>query len=289
MDALFPNPAALESFRAGLKTRALGHAVDYRAEAGSTNDLCLEAARGGAAHGLLVIADAQTSGRGRRGRTWQAPAGKALLFSVLCRIENLRAERLGWVALAAGQACAEALRDLAGVAAQPKWPNDVVLLAHAPGELAAQAGAPAAIAWKKLGGILCEGVIADAGGGFVVVGIGLNVLQEPHELPPQAKAPPTSVRIESARAIERLALLSGVLARLEVRLDALRDETEFAFQRRELEEVLRDAWSGYALRVSANGREIDGRFEGLDEFGRLRLNCAGVSQLFADAEILGAW
>lgn len=115
-------------------------------EVDSTNRLAAELARAGAADGLVVGADHQTAGRGRRGRTWESRPGSALLVSVVLRPAP------ALVTLAAGLAAAGACESVAGVATALKWPNDVLL-----------AGA-------KVGGILAEGV-----GDAAVVGLGVNL------------------------------------------------------------------------------------------------------------------
>ncbi|GMV83532.1 MAG: biotin--[acetyl-CoA-carboxylase] ligase [Planctomycetota bacterium] len=278
---LFSSTQAAAEFARALPTRALGRALRYAARVTSTNDLASDAARGHAPHGSVFVADEQSKGRGRRGRTWEAPAGAALLFSVLVREPRLAAERYGWLALAAGLAASEALRETAGVAAVPKWPNDIVVRGTSTDQ------AP----WRKLGGVLCESLLP-AGGpaqpGYVVIGIGLNVTQDASELPPLPKAPATSVLLETGNLIPRSDLFAAVLVELERRLDDLCESDAFVRFRAELDARMEHAWSGLNLRISQAGRERSGRFAGLDDHGRLRLLGAnGSVEYWSDAEILG--
>jgi len=128
-------------------------------ETGSTNADLLAEARSGAGEGLVLVAEAQASGRGRMGRRWISPPRRALTFSVLLR-PAVPAGLLGWLPLLAGVAVASALEQTAGVDARLKWPNDV---------LADDA---------KIAGILAE-----RWGSAIVVGTGINVLQQRGELP----------------------------------------------------------------------------------------------------------
>jgi BirA family biotin operon repressor/biotin-[acetyl-CoA-carboxylase] ligase len=141
--------------------------------------------------GATVATDHQTHGRGRLGRTWEAPAGRALLFSVLLRPTPPMAL---WpeLSLVAGEAVAASLRAETGVSAALSHPNDVV------------------IAGRKLAGILPE-----ATSGRVVLGIGVNVNQAAEELPAETPKPPTSLRLETGREWPRAPLLATILLELE--------------------------------------------------------------------------
>ncbi|HET9115579.1 MAG TPA: biotin--[acetyl-CoA-carboxylase] ligase [Gaiellaceae bacterium] len=148
-----------------------------------------------APEGTTVAADVQTHGRGRLGRTWEAPAGRALLFSVLLRPAPPMAL---WpeLSLVAGDAVAAALRVETGVEAELSHPNDVM------------------VEGRKLAGILPE-----ASSGKVVLGLGVNVNQSGEELPKETPKPPTSLRLESGREWPRGALLAAILLELERRYD----------------------------------------------------------------------
>lgn len=137
------------------------------ADTGSTNADVAEAARAGAAEGLVVVADHQSAGRGRLDRSWDAPPGTALAASFLLRPDDVPLSRWPWLPLLAGVACVEAVERAAGVPAVLKWPNDVL------------AGG------NKLAGVLVERVEGPAGPA-AVVGVGLNVLQNATQLPPGA-------------------------------------------------------------------------------------------------------
>jgi BirA family biotin operon repressor/biotin-[acetyl-CoA-carboxylase] ligase len=141
--------------------------------------------------GTTVATDLQTQGRGRLGRTWEAPAGRALLVSVLLRPTPPMAL---WpeLSLVAGDSVATALRDETGVAAALSHPNDVL------------------VEGRKLAGILPE-----ASAGRVVLGIGVNVNQTAAELPAGTAKPPTSLRVESGREWPRAPLLAAILRELE--------------------------------------------------------------------------
>ncbi len=145
--------------------------------------------------GATVATDHQTAGRGRLGRTWEDVSGRAILMSVLLRPP---APMPLWpqLSLVAGEAVAAALRRL-GVDASLRHPNDVV------------------VAGRKLVGVLPE-----ASQGRVVLGIGVNVNQTAADLPADTVKPPTSVRIELGREVERAPLLAAILDELERAYDA---------------------------------------------------------------------
>jgi len=172
--------------------------VEVTPVTGSTNADLLALAAGGAGEGIVLAAEEQQAGRGRLGRAWVSPPRAALTFSLLLRPQAIPPARRGWLSLLAGVAVAAAVRAVAPVDAQLKWPNDIL-------------AGPA-----KLGGILAE-----AAGGAVVVGIGLNVSTEPAELPPPGPGalPATSLRILLSPGADpgptREALLIEILAAAE--------------------------------------------------------------------------
>jgi BirA family biotin operon repressor/biotin-[acetyl-CoA-carboxylase] ligase len=145
--------------------------------------------------GATVATDLQTHGRGRLGRTWAAPSGRALLFSVLL---HPRPPMVLWpeLSLVAGDSVAAALREEAGVAAELSHPNDVL------------------IEGRKVAGILPEASV-----GRVVLGIGVNVNQTGEELPAETPKPTTSLRAETGREWPRARLLAAILLELERRYD----------------------------------------------------------------------
>jgi BirA family biotin operon repressor/biotin-[acetyl-CoA-carboxylase] ligase len=195
--------------RAVLRPGGLWHAVEVEDRTGSTNADLLARALAGAPEGLVLAADEQSAGRGRLGRTWVSPPRAALTFSLLVRPAVPPARR-GWLPLLAGVAVASAVTAVTGVPTQLKWPNDV-LAAPAP---AASAGpsVSAGLSAAKLAGILAE-----AAGDAVVVGVGLNVSTEPGELPPPGPGAlaATSLRIAGATALDREPLLAAILAGFE--------------------------------------------------------------------------
>jgi BirA family biotin operon repressor/biotin-[acetyl-CoA-carboxylase] ligase len=160
---------------------------------GSTNADLLARAQAGEPEGAVLAAEEQRAGRGRMGRTWTSPPRAALTFSVLLKPAVPLARR-GWLPLLAGVAVATAVTRVTGVRTGLKWPNDLLT------------------ADAKLAGILAE-----AAGDAVVVGIGLNVSTEPAEFPPARPGalPATSLRAAGATALDRASLLLAILGELE--------------------------------------------------------------------------
>lgn len=202
---------AEELRRAVLAPGRLWTRLDVVQETGSTNDDLLAAARAGAAEGTVLVAEHQTRGRGRQGRQWETRTGSALIFSVLLRPTEVPPADRGWLPLLTGVAVARALREVAGVDAGLKWPNDVLA-----------------------GGAKLAGILAEQGGEAIVVGVGLNVAATRDELPAAGPGalPPTSLAMLGGRTDlpgldrpsqegtppgvpDREALLTAILAELE--------------------------------------------------------------------------
>jgi BirA family biotin operon repressor/biotin-[acetyl-CoA-carboxylase] ligase len=199
----------------------------------STNDRARELAEGGAASGMVVTAREQTAGRGRHGRAWAAPPGKALLYSAILRPLDAGHALLP---LAVPLAVCEAVESVAAVRCQVKWPNDV---------------------WvdeRKLAGVLIEARPPD----WAVIGIGVNVAIEPDEFPDDLRWPATSVghgvTPDNVRAAIDEALSEWVDAEPERVVAAYRE---------------RDALDGRALTWSGGEEDGSGVGAGVDERGNL--------------------
>ena len=213
-----------------------GWRLQVLAETPSTNGVAAERARAGEPAGLVVVAEAQTAGRGRLDRTWVSPARAGLTFSVLLR-PDLPAAQWPWLPLWTGLAVATALRERAGLEAVLKWPNDVL------------------VDDRKVCGVLAE--VPEPGA--VVLGIGLNVTTQQHELPHEQA---TSLRLAGARTTDRDTVLRAVLRSLSA---VLADPVAARESYRE-----RCSTLGRQVRVVLPGdRVAEGLAEQVDDGGRL--------------------
>jgi len=179
-----------------LETRALARRIYYLHEVDSTNRIAAELARAGEPHGTLVVTDYQTKGRGRWNRTWESPAGRNLLFSLILR-PGVGAHTVLPVTLVFSTALAETLSTIVGRDAGVKWPNDVV------------------VEGRKISGILSEGASRAGVAVFVVVGIGINVNVGSEEFPERIRDRSCSCSSLTGREWKRADLLARVLSSLE--------------------------------------------------------------------------
>ncbi|MEV6298166.1 biotin--[acetyl-CoA-carboxylase] ligase [Actinoplanes sp. NPDC051861] len=236
---------------------ALWSKLDVRAETGSTNADAAEAARQGAAEGLVVVAESQVAGRGRRDRQWTSPPRAGLTLSVLLRPVAANAERgwapapigsIGWLSLLAGVALREAVIRVAGVDAELKWPNDLLV-----------------------DGRKCAGILAEVSGDAVVIGIGLNVSTRAEELPETTGVPATSLRVAGAEDFDRDPLLRALLRSLDRWYGGWREAGGDAEMCGLLGEYQRGcATVGRAVRVLLpGGGELTGEAVAVDRDGQL--------------------
>ena len=191
-------PLSLESIRKELQTAVLGrNLVEVHESIDSTNLRAWDLAQAGAAEGALVLAETQTSGRGRLGRVWHSPPGQGLYFSLVLR-PDLSPESIPLLTLAAGLGAARAIEAVCGLAPGIKWPNDLTM------------------GGRKVAGILCEMEIHPSQGGpFVIMGLGLNVNLEPSELPPELSDKAGSLYIAFGRGWDRTVLLARIFKEIE--------------------------------------------------------------------------
>lgn len=230
--------------------------------AGSTNDVARRLAEDGAPERTTVIADAQSRGRGRRGRVWHAHPGRSLILSMVVRpgargVESVLSIRLGL-------ATARAIEDTVPLAVGLKWPNDLL------------------VDGRKVAGILCEGAIEQGRPAFVVAGTGVNVLQPADVWPEALAGRATSLADRAGLAVEMPALAGRVVARwldvLDAPADALSPDELDAFRSR-------DALAGRAVTVEGDpagvvqGLAPDGALLLADPEGRARRVVSGSVRL----------
>lgn len=239
-------PEAVEPLLGG----RFGRPYLYEERCESTQRL-LEA---GILEGAVAVCDAQTGGRGRLGRGWEAPPGTAVLCSTLLRPPPGR--KTAELSLVGGLAAAEAVERATELAAQIKWPNDVMLNR------------------RKVAGVLAEAV-EDA----VVLGIGLNVNQTRDELPAEAATAPASLRTADGVVRERARVLADLLAALERHYDAWR------------EDGLDALYDGLGARDFLRGRRIrvdgsEGYGVAIDRSGRFEVDIGGERRLLESGEVV---
>jgi BirA family biotin operon repressor/biotin-[acetyl-CoA-carboxylase] ligase len=247
-----PDRLTEEGIRAHVRPGGPWAAFAVLGETDSTNSRAMEMAENGAPHGTVVVADAQTGGRGRLGRRWVSPPGKNVYVSLLLR-PDLPPGVAPRLSLVAGVALADALEGL-GVPGALKWPNDLYL-----GD-------------RKAAGILAEMSSDPDRIRHVVVGAGINVNMGAEDFPPEISGRATSLRVRTGRTFPRI----EVLARF---LDAFADRyAEFlagGFP------ALREGWDrrdflrGRRILLRRGRTEGWGVAEGIDAEGALRFRPGG--------------
>ncbi|WP_165985315.1 biotin--[acetyl-CoA-carboxylase] ligase [Streptomyces sp. YIM 98790] len=266
------NPAALR--RALITEDSLWTRLEVAEVTGSTNaDLRERARRGHAAAGAVLAAEEQTQGRGRLGRTWNAPARSGLFCSVLLTPgPAVPEDRWGWLPLLAGVAAASGLSRVAGVEVALKWPNDLLVTVGG--------------TERKLGGILAERTALADGTAAVVLGMGINVSLRADELP---VAQAGSLLLAGAPVTDRDPLLRAVLRALADWYERWTAEGGDPAASGLLE-AYASGCSTLGRRVRAllpGGDELRGEAVALDGDGRLVIASAqGVQQPVAAADIV---
>jgi BirA family biotin operon repressor/biotin-[acetyl-CoA-carboxylase] ligase len=236
--------------RAADPLRRIGHAVEFHAEIASTNDRARAALQEPGGEGLAIVADLQTAGRGRRGRSWISPTGANLLFSVAIR-PRVAARLAGLLGVAAALAvrdgCAWFAPD-AGLAI--RWPNDLV----------DRDG-------RKVAGLLVETALEGGELAEAVIGIGININWLPADMPPEIAVKGTSLLALVGAPVDRVGLLARVLDALDGELQALeRGQAP-------LVRLRASSWlDGRQVDVDTGAETISGRVAGIADDGSLLLD-----------------
>jgi BirA family biotin operon repressor/biotin-[acetyl-CoA-carboxylase] ligase len=238
---------APEEVAARLHTRRMGRVYQFLSVCDSTNDVVRTQASVGAAEGLLVVADAQTAGRGRQRRTWHSPPGMNLYFSLLLR-PGLQVRQAAPLTLLAGAALAQALAR-SGAAPRVRWPNDVLL--------------PFAGQMRKAAGILMEMTSEAQSIRHIVLGVGVNVNSA--EFPPELADRATSLRLAAGQDFHRGQILADFLAAFE----SIYDDFLTLGPSRGLGQWRRYADLKHAPRIVRDG--LAGQAIDVDEDGALRI------------------
>ncbi len=186
-----PADIAIEAIQSRLTGRIVGRRLQVVAEIGSTNDAVMAAGQAGEPEGLAILADRQTSGRGRRGRSWASLPGVGICTSILLRppLSPLQAPLL---TLMAGLAAADAIATVARIDPVLKWPNDLLLDG------------------RKAVGILTEMTTTGQRIGHVAIGIGINVHQRREDFPDTVRETATSLDLAVGRPIDRGGLAAAL-------------------------------------------------------------------------------
>ncbi|MDE2083369.1 MAG: biotin--[acetyl-CoA-carboxylase] ligase [Xanthomonadaceae bacterium] len=246
-------------FDPALRKRLRNIAVHWQID--STNSELLRAAADGAADLSICLAEMQSAGRGRRGRTWLSPLGANVYFSVLKRFERGMGTLSG-LSLAVGVALCEALEDCSAAGIGLKWPNDVV------------------VDGRKLAGILVEAGGEFLGPCFAVIGIGIN-LRLPDNV--ETGQPATDLaRICGAAVPSRNRVVARLLAHLVVALDRFASTGFAPFAARY---AARDALAGKHVRVQAAGGTREGIAMGVDARGALRVRHGAALAVYDSADV----
>lgn len=227
------------------------HDVRWHGSVTSTMDVAAALANDGAAHGVVVAAEQQTAGRGRRGSAWVSPPGAGLYFSMVVRPACSTAAPLSLLTLAAGVGVRDGIAAATGLRPDLKWPNDLL------------------VGRRKIAGILAEGLAIGSRHQAVIVGVGVNL--QPASYPPDVAARATSIAGELGRAVDRDALFPAILDALASRLAGLD---------RNAGDILQ-AWRAASPSAVGTRIEWDGRrgvTSGIDETGALLVTTASGTE-----------
>ncbi|MDQ0271054.1 biotin--[acetyl-CoA-carboxylase] ligase [Cytobacillus purgationiresistens] len=225
-----------DEIRFGLKTKTLGKHIYYEETVDSTQKIAHRLSNEEAVEGTIVVAEEQSSGRGRMDRKWYAPKYTGVWLSIILR-PNLPPHKAPQLTLIAAVAVVQAIEEVTGLQPEIKWPNDVLLNG------------------KKITGILTE-MQSDADRIVsIIMGIGINVNQKPEDYPNELKEVATSLSIEKGEKVSRAELIQVLLLKLE-NLYTIYLEKGFY--------PIKLLWEGYAISIGKNiiARTLTGSIEG---------------------------
>ncbi|SOQ14418.1 bifunctional biotin--[acetyl-CoA-carboxylase] ligase/biotin operon repressor BirA [Pseudomonas syringae group genomosp. 3] len=214
----------------------------------------------GAPMPLLVVAEQQTAGRGRRGRKWVSPFAENLYYSLVLRIDGGMGQLEG-LSLLVGLAVMNVLRDMGVQGAGLKWPNDVL------------------VGRQKIAGILLELIGDPADVCHVIIGVGVNVNMRASTEVDQLW---TSVRLQTGAPADRNTIAARISAQLEALLAVHRQEGFLAFQKEWEQGHL---WQGAAVKLLSGIETVEGVVLGVDSLGALRLEVNGLEKSFSGGEL----
>ena len=237
----------LEVLEKRLAGKLIGRPLYYYPEIGSTNDEAFRLGIADTPEGAVVIAESQTSGKGRLQRVWHSPAGSNIYTSILLR-PNFAPDQAPLISIAAGVAVAEILSKYCPGHVQLKWPNDVLLNK------------------KKVSGILAQMKTSADDIDFVVLGIGINVNIAYNQLPLDIQSIATSLAIETGRGIDRLELIISLYENI---AKWYKELTQSGF------DAIKKKWLNFApmigqqVQVMFRNEVVSGKALGLDDDGLL--------------------
>ena len=261
--ARLPDLLVPSLLRRELGETAIGHRIVHYLRVDSTNTAALRLAAEGAAHGTVVLAEEQTAGRGRLGRTWYSERSSGIYVSIILR-PPLAPAAAPALTLMAGVAAQAAVERATGLTTDIRWPNDLLL------------------GGKKLCGILTEMSAEVDRLHAVVIGIGINVNHP--EIPEELRPIATSLRLESGRAYARAQILAALLWEIERHYQLLIAQGNEAIAR--CWETVSSYALGKRIRVDTGGREFYATTAGLDPSGALRVRHEdGHEELLVAGEI----
>ncbi len=224
-----------------LHTKWAGRKLYYLESTGSTNTDAKRLAEEGEPHGTTIVANMQTAGKGRRGRTWQSPAGANTYFTILLK-PDFSPDKASMLTLVMALSVAEAIEEITGLKADIKWPNDIVV--HK----------------KKVVGMLTEMSTTPEMDEiqYVVIGVGTNVnYDSPENFPEELRPTATSLRMEAGHLINRAALTERMLAWFEVNYEKFEETLDLS--------GLMDSYEKHLINVGAQVRVLDpaGEYTGI--------------------------
>ncbi len=242
----------------------IGADIQHFEEIDSTNNYAKKIANEGCAHGTVVVADRQTTGRGRIGRLWQSDTSEGIWFSIVLRPE-IEPENIQVITLAASVAVVEAIRETLGIVCGIKWPNDII------------------IDGRKLGGILTELSAEPGHVNYVVVGIGINANQASEHFDNEIRQKAISLKMYEGKTVSRSNLLGGILTNFEkIYKCVLLGKNK---------EII-DKWTEYSVtigkevKVAYRDVEYIGTAQSVASDGRLIVQCKdGVTRAISAGEI----
>lgn len=245
----FPDTIPAPLFLSGLKSRMMGREVYSYKTIGSTNETARRMAESGAPEGTIILADRQTKGRGRLGRSWHSAAGLGLYFSLILR-PRIPIDRVPALSLVAALSICRITDRVAGLNSRIKWPNDCL------------------IGTRKMAGILVE-VSAELDRlSYAVLGIGININHRKMDFPRELRSIATSIAIAAGQMIERVGFLQKLIYEFE---KSYNNFTRYGLRFIGPELVERSTVIDQNITIRIGKKKISGRAVGLDQNGALRM------------------